>query len=211
MTTDPKLTAHIADGTSHATTQDIRDIIAAKRAELENAAKHPPTPVKVLPAQLQTASLNVPAAKVAAQTAAAPTPITPQVSDEDLEAFLNGHLSPLIEATEDLVKPPFAFSEVWKLGAIVSATVADALPLAQGVEAGAIVTVVTRFLWRRYGVPLLPAWAQLLGGVLENLIVASIEAAYRFIVKKKTAVVPGDSARARAQAFFAQGGPLPAV
>lgn len=173
--------------TQHATKADIQAILAArKQASIEQATQVsiPALPQKKIAtpetASVVAQSITQPAAVPSVQ-AAPPA----QVSDADVEQFLEDHLPVLIRAAEDVVRPPFSFAEVVHLGLVVSQAVSAGLPQIRGAEARALVVVIVRYLWRKYATPLLPAYARPFAGLLETLIITGIEAAYQMIVKRR--------------------------
>lgn len=160
---------------------------ARKQAAIETVQDIPATPLQPVTARpgavqptVTAQSITQPAAVPSVQTAPAP-----QVSDAEVEAFLQAHLPGLIQAARNLAQPPFRFEEVVTLGGAVSAAVAAGLPQARGLEARTLVVVVTRYVWRTHGVPALPAHIRPLAGLLETLMITGIEAAYRLVVKPR--------------------------
>ncbi len=174
----------MTDQTKHATRADIEAILAARKTASITVDKIPARPQSApaaAPQKVSAESLSRPATLPAVVAAPAP-----QVPDSDVEAFLSAHLPALITATRDLVTPPFAWGEVVTLGGAVSAAVSAGLPQIKGQEARALVVVVSRYLWRTYAAPVLPAAARPFAGLLENLLIAGIEAAYQLTVKRKS-------------------------
>lgn len=166
---------------------DIDAILQARRqATIEQAIQVaipalPPRKIPMPETPVVTAqSITQPAAVPSVQVAPAA-----QVSDADVERFLEDHLPMLIKAAQDLVTPPFNFGELVQLSTAVSQAVAVGLPQIKGAEARALVVVIVRYLWRKYATPLLPAYAEPFAGLLETLIVTGIEAAYQLVVKRK--------------------------
>jgi hypothetical protein len=171
--------------TQHATKADIEAILEARRqAKVEQVTQVtvPALPPKRKPDPVVTAQNITQPAAVPSVQVAPPT----VVSDKDVERFLEDHLPMLIKAAQDLVMPPFNFSEVLQLGTAVSQAVAAGLPQIKGAEARALVVVIVRYLWRKYATPLLPPYVKPFAGMLETLIITGIEAAYQLVVKRKT-------------------------
>lgn len=177
--------------TQHATTQDINAILAARKAAAIAAAKIPAAPIS----QPKPVQIALPPTKPGVPVAPVAKPATPiihaqgivpaaPVSDTDLSSFLSGHLPALISAAQAVVTGPFAFSEVLTLSQVVSQAVHDGLPLAKGAEAAQLVNVIAAYIWDKYATPILPSSVKLFAPVLRSLMLAGIEAAYRFGVKK---------------------------
>lgn len=171
--------------TQHATKADIEAILAArKQAAIEQAT---PASIPALPPQKATQPAPITAQSITQPAAVPSVQVAPptQVSDQDVEQFLEDHLPVLIKAAEDVVRPPFSFAEVVHLGLVVSQAVSAGLPQIRGAEARALVVVIVRYLWRKYATPLLPTYARPFAGLLETLIITGIEAAYQMIVKRR--------------------------
>lgn len=170
--------------TRHATRADIEAILEArKQASIEQVtpATIPALPPKKKPDPVVTAqSITQPAAVPSVQVAPAA-----QVSDADVERFLEDHLPMLIKAAQDIATPPFEWGEVVELGKVVSQAVAAGLPQIKGAEARALVVVIVRYLWRKHATPLLPAYVKPFAGMLETLIIMGVEAAYQLVVKQQ--------------------------
>ena len=166
----------------HTTTADIEALVRDKRAIIEARKTASIESIPALPQR--TAAAEKPLTQPAAIQTANLAP-KPEVSDADVGAFLDGHLPGLIRATQELVTPPFAWTEVVTLGVAVSEAVRDGLPQIKGAEARALGVVTTRYLWRTYAVPLLPAAVKPFAGLLEQLLITGLEAAYQLVVKAK--------------------------
>ena len=170
------------DMQAHATTADIQAIIAAHKAAV-TAQSVPALPMSQ--PKIHAMSLDEPAQPVADPSPTpAPKPAPEPVSDAALGDFLSGHLPELIQTAQAIVTPPFAFSEVLQLSQAVSQAVHDGLPLAKGAQAAQVVNLVAGYVWDKYATPLLPPMVRPFGGILRGLMLAGIEAAYRFGVKK---------------------------
>lgn len=91
----------------------------------------------------------------------------------------------LIQAPRELVTRPFSFAQVINLGIAVIETMRDRLPQVEGAEARTLVPVTTRYLWRTYTVPQLPATVKSFAGLLEQPLITRLEVAYQLVVKHK--------------------------
>lgn len=173
----------------HDSRADVAAILEARRRATVEVQSIPALPVQApkttaAPAQVKAQSIPVTQPAALPTVQAAPTP---QVDDGDVEAFLGAHLPALIQAAQDLARPPFDWAEVVRLGQVVSAAVAAGLPQLKGhdLEARTLVVVIVRYVWRTYATPLLPPAARPFAGLLESMIVAGIEAAYQLAVKRR--------------------------
>lgn len=109
----------------------------------------------------------------------------PEVSDEDVTAFLESYLPMLIRAAQNAVMPPVGVTDGVQLSLAVAQAVAAGLPQMRGAEARALAVVVTRLLWRKYATPLLPGHLGPAAGHLESQVIAGIEVAYQLAVKPR--------------------------
>lgn len=164
------------------TTADIEALIRDKRAIIEARKTASIESIPALPQR--TAAAEKPLTQPAAVQTANLAP-KPEVSDAQVGTFLDGHLPGLIRSTRELVTPPFNFAEVINLGVAVSEAVRDGLPQVKGAEARALVVVTSRYLWRTYAVSQLPATVKPFAGLLEQLLITGLEAAYQLVVKRK--------------------------
>lgn len=109
----------------------------------------------------------------------------PEVSDEDVTAFLESYLPMLIRAAQNAVMPPLGVGDGVQLSLAVTQAVAAGLPQMSGAEARALAVVLTRLLWRKYATPLLPGHLGPAAGHLESQVIAGIEVAYQLAVKAR--------------------------
>lgn len=168
---------------------DIEAVLKARRyAAVEQSApvSLPPLPVA------KSGGPRQPSATVTVQSLIQPAGLPsvqvappPEVSDEDVSAFLESYLPMLIRAAQNAVMPPLGVGDGVQLSLAVTQAVAAGLPQMRGGEARALAVVVTRLLWRKYAAPLLPAHAAPAAGHLETQVIAGLEVAYQLAVKPR--------------------------